>query len=124
MSKQPNITYKEFIDYFYKRVYPHKGKYIRTGQALMNWLAKVWFEKYRYITGTSVDCFYKDSVIPHTLKYLDSEWPTSKTVENETIESETWLGVFTKWQKSQIYSKTIDGLQHFLDVNYQPPINK
>lgn len=33
----------------------------------------------------------------------------------------SWDEIFTSWQKSQ-YSKTIDGLQEFLEKNYKSPI--
>lgn len=40
-----------------------------------------------------------------------------------THQEKDWLDVFVKWQVGQC-SHTIDGLQHFLDMNYEPPVRK
>jgi hypothetical protein len=48
-----------------------------------------------------------------------------KQVEEEVLESnKDWDLVFQKWVGSKIFSKTIDGLQEFLEKNYNSPSPK
>lgn len=35
-----------------------------------------------------------------------------------------WLDIFVRWQRSPIHSKTVDGLQGFLEDNFCAPIDK
>jgi hypothetical protein len=55
-------------------VSPTKNKYLRKGQALMNYLHEVWREEYLRLTNTSLDCFYRDDLIPKTIEHLQQIW--------------------------------------------------
>ena len=46
----------------------------RYGQALMNVLYTVWPEKYKELTNSELDCYYKEDLVPTTLKLLKEEW--------------------------------------------------
>lgn len=77
---KPNVSLEEFLETYYKVVLPGKNKYIREGQALMNYLHSVWPEEYRRISSihfydrTDIDCFYRDDLIPKTIEHLSSVW--------------------------------------------------
>jgi hypothetical protein len=74
------MTYEEFIKTFYEEILPNKSIHLRDGQALMNYLGKVWIEEYRRMSSlhfydrTDIDCFYVDKLIPNTLEHLKTEW--------------------------------------------------
>jgi len=75
------MNYEAFLTEFYKEILPNKPDFIRKGQALMNFLNKLWPEEYRRITTNyyhnknEIDCFYKDELIPNTLTHLSEQWP-------------------------------------------------
>lgn len=52
----------------------------RYGQALMNVLHSVWPEKYEEITNLELDCYYREDIVPATLKFLKGDWKST----NET----------------------------------------
>jgi hypothetical protein len=76
------MTFQEFKNTWETEILPNKPIFIREGQALMNYLADVWFEEYQRISSvhyydypkTNIDCFYNDSLIPNTLKHLEEIW--------------------------------------------------
>jgi hypothetical protein len=77
------MTFKEFRASYYEKILPHKPSYIRDGQALFNYLSKVWPDEADRIVGddisgrslqTNVDCFYVDSKIDALLTHLEKEW--------------------------------------------------
>lgn len=78
--KQPSLTFIEFKNKWENDILPNKPSYIRKGQSLMNYLAEVWFEEYQrlssvhYYNETNIDCFYRDDLIPNTLKHLQTIW--------------------------------------------------
>lgn len=37
---------------------------------------------------------------------------------------QTWLDIFVRWSRSPFHSKTVDGLQEFLDTQFIAPIEK
>ena len=47
---------------------------LRRGQALMNFLYQYWMEEYQRITGSNLDCFYNNKVMPKTIEHLKSVW--------------------------------------------------
>jgi hypothetical protein len=50
----------------------------RYGQALMNVLHSVWPEKYEEINNLELDCYYREDLVPTTLKFLKGDWrPTN-----------------------------------------------
>jgi hypothetical protein len=65
------MSIDEFLYNYYHR--PHVAHY-RAGQALMNMLFEVKPEMYKYITATVHDCFYRDDIIPETLKFIKKNW--------------------------------------------------
>ncbi len=71
----------------------------------------------------------KDSIIGEGLLEVarrdaaDSMIEELKGQVRNYISEVTWLDIFTLWQKAQV-SQTIDGLQHFLDINYETPKRK
>lgn len=69
------MTYNEFYSELYNKIIPNTPKHIRVGQAIMNYLHKIWPEKYKEILATDRDCFYDDKVIEKTLYYLAGTWP-------------------------------------------------
>lgn len=80
------ISFKEFIWNWEIQILPNKPKLIRVGQALMNYLATVWYEEYwrissiNYYDETNIDCFYNDELIPNTLKHLSNIWPKNNKI--------------------------------------------
>lgn len=74
------MTFTEFKQSFQNDILPNKPEFIREGQALMNYLADVWFEEYRrlssidYYDETNIDCFYNDRLIPNTWNHLNKVW--------------------------------------------------
>lgn len=76
----PKLTFVDFISQWENNILPNKPDYIRKGQSLMNFLAEVWFEEYNrlssvhYYDETNIDCFYRDDLIPNTLKHLEKVW--------------------------------------------------
>lgn len=58
------MTYKQFKNNFETNILSNKHKNIRDGQALMNYLFKVWEEEYKRISSvhyydqTDIDCFF------------------------------------------------------------------
>jgi hypothetical protein len=74
MSKY-NKFILEFLNYLRKQ-----PEFIRTGQALINFLSMFDNEEYgrissvHYYDKTDIDCFYVDSLIPNTLKHLQEVW--------------------------------------------------
>ena len=71
---KPTITFEEFLEEWNNFVSPTKNKYLRKGQALMNYLYEVWREEYLRLTNTSLDCFYRDDIIPKTIDHLQQIW--------------------------------------------------
>jgi len=76
----------------YEEIVEEKESFIREGQALMNYLATVWFDEYERITATDIDCFYNDDLIPSTLDHLKKVWKIEKMKfnnrENKAYETE------------------------------------
>lgn len=74
------MTFDRFNNELINVVWPNKPKYIRKGQALMNYLADVWFEEYKRISSvhfydqTDIDCFHRDNLIDNTLAHLKRQW--------------------------------------------------
>ena len=72
----------KFVDFYTQyvgEILHEKPTYIRSGQALMNFLHQIWPEEYqRIIQGTyigeSVDCFYNDNFISVTINHLEKIW--------------------------------------------------
>jgi hypothetical protein len=46
----------------------------RYGQSLMNVLHSVWPKKYEEITNLELDCYYREDIVPATLKFLKGDW--------------------------------------------------
>lgn len=74
------ITFKEFKNKWETEILPNKPKFIREGQALINFLGDVWIEEYKRISSvhyydqTNIDCFFNDELIPNTWKHLEKVW--------------------------------------------------
>ena len=74
------MTFNEFRDDLNNEILPNKPSFIREGQAIINYLADVWFEEYKRISSvhyydeTNIDCFFNDALIPNTLKHLQKVW--------------------------------------------------
>lgn len=77
------MNFNKFENFKYNwrnKILPNKSPQIREGQALMNYLADVWYKEYvrlssiNYYRETNIDCFYNDSLIPNTLKHLEKNW--------------------------------------------------
>lgn len=71
------MTYLEFKHEFDTNILPNKPTFIRKGQAIINYLADVWFEEYKRISSEQyrdVDCFYNDKLITNTLNHLEKVW--------------------------------------------------
>lgn len=74
------MTFNDFEIKYISEVIDNRGKDIRKGQALMNFLADVWHEEYKrmssidYYPRTDIDCFYNDRLIPNALKHLKHVW--------------------------------------------------
>ena len=74
------ITFEEFEQKYLGEVLNKKPDNIRKGQALMNFLHDIWPEEYRrlssidYYDNKDIDCFYRDRLIPNTLKHLREVW--------------------------------------------------
>jgi len=50
----------------------------RYGQSLMNILHTIWPEKYEELINLELDCYYREDIVPATLKFLKSDWkPTN-----------------------------------------------
>lgn len=67
------MTFEQFlskIDAFY-----NENEFeMRYGQTIMNVLHKAWPEKYKEISGGSLDCFYDDGIVNSTLDHLKRNW--------------------------------------------------
>lgn len=79
---RPKITrYNDFVN-AYNNIILHEDnlKYIRKGQALMNYLAEVWYDEYKrisslnYYDNDDIDCYYNDELINNTLNHLKNVW--------------------------------------------------
>jgi hypothetical protein len=71
------MTYEEFKNTFETEILPNKPKFIRDGQALMNYLAQINIEEYKRLASVhyyNIDCYYNDSLIPNTWKHLEENW--------------------------------------------------
>lgn len=73
------MNYEEFEMELYKNVLPRTLSHIRSGQALMGFLFNIWPNEYNRIVFidnavSTIDCFYKDSLIPNTLSHLKENW--------------------------------------------------
>ena len=50
----------------------------RYGQSLMNVLHGIWPEKYEELVNLELDCYYREDIVPATLKFLKGDWkPTN-----------------------------------------------
>lgn len=58
------------VDQMYNVNYP----YLRYGQSIMNVLHEYFPEKYKEISQTDSDCFYKEEISKTTLEKLKKEW--------------------------------------------------
>ncbi len=76
----PKLTFVDFISQWENDVLPNKPSCIIKGQSLMNFLAEIWFDEYKRISEAEhprekyYDCFYRDDLIPNTLKHLEKIW--------------------------------------------------
>jgi len=73
------MTFQEFENNLYDDILPNKEEYIRPGQAVMNYLAEVWFEEYKRLSHIDseikkFDCFHNSRIIPQTLRHLERVW--------------------------------------------------
>ncbi len=73
------MTFDEFYTRFIGEILHEKPSFIRSGQALMNFLREIWPSEYQRIVngeyiGDSIDCFYNDTYISKTFKHLQSVW--------------------------------------------------
>lgn len=74
LNKEP-MTVEEFISTFYKDVLPYEPRYIRPGQALMNYLSVHRRDLYNAVTGHGDwDCFYDDKNIGNLIAFLYENW--------------------------------------------------
>ena len=46
----------------------------RYGQSLMNILHTIWPEKYEELINLELDCYYREDIVPATLKFLKGDW--------------------------------------------------
>lgn len=67
-----SISFEDFKKVLYSE--PRKNKHLREGQLLMAYLCDYWKEEYKRITGTKIDCFYVDKIVPNTIAHLKSVW--------------------------------------------------
>lgn len=76
------MTFQEFKNKWEIEILPNKPKFIRVGQALMNFLGDVWLDEYKRISSvhyydeTDIDCFYNDNLFYNTLAHLETVWKT------------------------------------------------
>jgi len=81
-NKGNKITYDKFVEELTTNIFINKPQNIRLGQALMNYLWQVNPGEYirisslYYYDNASIDCSYKDDLIPNTLKHLKEVWNT------------------------------------------------
>lgn len=75
---KPTLSFSDFVKLYNELInVPSKQ---RKGQMLMNLLNKIWSDEYvrissfDYYKQTDIDCFYKDELIPNTLKHLRKVW--------------------------------------------------
>ena len=73
------MTFNEFKDSWEKEILPEKSTQMREGQALINYLAKIWFNEYKrlvnnYYKEDDINCFYQDTLINNTLDHLEKVW--------------------------------------------------
>lgn len=73
------MTFQEFENNLYDDVLPNIEVYIRPGQAVMNYLAEVWFAEYKRLSECDselkkLDCFHNNRTIPETLRHLEKVW--------------------------------------------------
>lgn len=89
MSDKQMLTFEEFIQNWNTEVLPKKPKHIRPGQALMGYLRQIWPEEYNrlssvhYYDRTDIDCYYRDELIPNTLKHLGGVWQLNTPPDNK-----------------------------------------
>jgi hypothetical protein len=65
------MTYEEFIKLVDQT---HNQFNWRYGQSLMNVLHSVWPEKHEELTLLELDCYYREDLVPATLKFLKYDW--------------------------------------------------
>jgi hypothetical protein len=73
------ITFEQFHSTYFGEIIPNKPSFVRSGQALMNFLQEIWPEEYDRITQgeyeeDNLDCFYSDVNVSHTLFHLQKVW--------------------------------------------------
>lgn len=69
------MTFNEFKTSWEETILPNEPEYIRKGQSLMNYLARIWFDEYCRITSDKeLDCYYVNSKIKNTLNHLEKVW--------------------------------------------------
>jgi hypothetical protein len=69
------MSYDEFVKLVDQTSVQFNWRY---GQALMNVLNSVWSEKYEELISLELDCYYREDIVPATLKFLKSDWnPTN-----------------------------------------------
>ena len=77
---RPKIPFKKFKKNWEGIVLPMTPSNIRRGQALMDYLANVWYDEYvrisaiDYYDETDIDCFFNSKLIPNTLAHLEKVW--------------------------------------------------
>lgn len=80
------MNYQQFEHDFLHKYLPLKHKDLRNGQGLYNYLHDVAPILANKINATEFDCFYVDSKIPKTLKWLEENWLTQyPTIEESLI---------------------------------------
>jgi hypothetical protein len=73
----PTMNYSNFEDR-YKFIFRNNPE-LRYGQSIMTALATAWPSKYKEITGTDLDCYYKDDKAMSLLSYLENNWSQNET---------------------------------------------
>ena len=71
------MSYEEFL-----KEIDRTSSYLnwRYGQSLMNVLHGIWPEKYEELVNLELDCYYREDIVPATLKFLKADWkPTHET---------------------------------------------
>ena len=69
------MEYAKFLDKW-AEYHSHVRLYLRVGQSIMNYIHANHRDIYDEITGTENDCFYDDTKILETLKYVKNRLET------------------------------------------------
>lgn len=99
------MTFNQFKYY----VDSHYQLGIREGQNIMNCLRKVWLDKYKELTGSSLDCFYSDHKISDTMNHLEKNWKEKAMDKNFNLEYDLQSNteILAKARNSKVYSQNL-----------------